>query len=148
MEDIPVHRGNDPLKKKLLHMNMVLLFRGHPYIDDNEEETTIIPEPSSAEEEPTATSSESSTYSEAEYLRARNEPAQRYVIPQRRGQGQGNPRDRNRPREDRNHADSWWSPPRRGNRKRQPPAWMRTDDLQINMQPFVITIDPSQIVTL
>ena len=60
---------------------MLLPFRGLPYIDDNEEETTITPEPSSAEEETTATSSESSTDSEAEDLRARNEPTQRYVIP-------------------------------------------------------------------
>ena len=68
IEDIPVYevqRENDPLKEKLLHRNMLLPFRGLPYIDDNEEETTITPEPSWAEEETTATSSESSTDSEA-----------------------------------------------------------------------------------
>ena len=77
-----VQRENDPLKKKLLHRNMLLPFRGLPYIDDREEETrSITPEPSLAEEEPTATSSESSTDNEAEDLKARNKPAQRYVIP-------------------------------------------------------------------
>ena len=137
IEDIPVYevqRENDPLKKKHLHRNMLFPFRGLPYTDDSEEETrSITPEPSLAEEEPTATSSESSTDSETEDLRARNKPAQRYVVPQRRGQSQRNPRDKNRPREDRNQTDSWRTPPRRGNKKRQPPAWMRTDDWQINM---------------
>ena len=122
IEDIPgyeVQRENDPLKKKLLYRNMLLPFRGLPYIDGSEKETgSITPEPSSAEEEPTATSIESSTDSEAEGSRARNEPAQICVIPPKRGQDQRNLRDRKRSREDRDQTDSWRTPPRRGNRKR------------------------------
>ena len=38
--------------------------------------------------------------------------------------------------------------PRRGLRQRRPPQWMRTNDWQIQQQPYIIHVDSSQIVEL
>ena len=146
--DIPVYevqRENSPSLTRLLHRNMLLPFSGLPYINDEEDEEQI----DSVVETPvddryTDDSSDSSTDSdsETENITQKNQPAQKYIIPQRRGQG-----DRKNERDTRNQ-EHHKAMPRRGHRHRQPPTWMRTGDWQIQLQPFIISVDPSDIVMI
>ena len=85
--------------------------------------------------------------SEAEKTRQKDQPVQKCAIPQRGDRYQKNNSSRNISNRERNQTDRQ-APPRRGNRRRQLPPWMQSDDWQINLQPFVITVEPSDIVKI
>ena len=129
-----------------MHRNMLLPFSGLPSIDDGEEDEeqidSVVETP--VDDRYTDDSSDSSmdSESETENITQKNQPAQKYIILQRRGQG-----DRKNERDTRNQ-EHHQSMPRRGHRRRQPSTWMRTGDWQIKLQPFIISVDLSDIVMI
>ena len=129
---------------------MLLTFSGLLYIDESEEDDqieSIVVTP--IDDRHTAGSSDSSTEdeSEAEKIRQKDQPVQKCAIPQRGDQYQKNNCSKNNSNRDRGQTDRQ-APPRRGNRRRQLPACMQSDDWQIHLQPLIITVEPSDTVKI
>ena len=149
IDGIPIYevqRESEPSRIKLLHRNMLLPFCGLPYTDESEEEEqNELEEENPVEENYTTKSSGSSTDSDSEREDSteQRQQVQKYIIPQRRAQRQKNRCNRNNGEETRITDD-----PRRGKRSRQPPIWMQTGNWQVKLQPFVISVDPSNVVMI
>ena len=125
-----VQRENDASKTRLLNRNMLLPFSGLPYTDESEEEDqveSIVVTP--GDDSYTTGISDSSTEDEieAETTRQNDQPVQKCAIPQRGDQCLKNNNSRNSSDRDRTQTDRQ-APPRRGNRRRQLPAWMQSAD--------------------
>ena len=148
--DIPVYsvqREHSHSKSKLLHRNMLLPFNFISEDDAPEEShrrrqiAEVSPE-SDSDDEPiwTDTSSSDDERQEREDATEPRQRADMNVTPQQRSSG----------RQISNAAEERAVEPpaerlRRPERRRQPPTWMRTGDWQVNHQPYIFWVNPSDV---
>ena len=171
-----VQLENSRKKSKLLHRNMLLPFNGLPV--PKELRPVKPPRQKIVEISDDSYQADDSSSSTEELSDEKETPAQRKERPQRRNQKQKQKKyssetadditdtvrayvspQRNSRQEDSDSkisssdsstysTSSHRETVRRGERQRQPPLWMRTDQWQLQHQPYTILVDPSWIVNL
>ena len=142
--DIPVfevQQEGSRSKCKLLHRNMLLPFSGLPCPEEIQRER--LPSPTIEQVSDDEDYYESSSESSPEECRTESND-EVAAVPERK--------EHKIPKVstpcDTGHISDPTLVPRRGNRIRRKPNWMRSSQWQVNHKPFIITVEPSDVVYL